>query len=633
MVSPVLSSGYVSDDSMNSLIKGELLQNNQSLFANTNDSFRFWVSIGRFFPFALYFPVVFYYINSLLLYKTSILVLTVIDILVFGYFIKVLTQSKALSFLSILLPPLFFQFRLYHDPILSFTWLQQLLFLYIFTSLIMLIFYLRTRQRKFLILSLFTYLISLLTYEMTYIFWILHLLIIWFHYDKSKKKNIIKEITPFVLLTILIVLIPLFIRLFNGLEISGGGSGYPSSFKGNYIANLNVINYMATLIKQTIATFPLSYFIVDPHKIFINAIGFMKNHFTLSYVFLIIGYFVCMKQTINELTVKQKNSCKQLFIFGLALLVLPGALISLSPKYQNEVILGVGYIPVFISCFGLTLLTMSIIYMVFTKINFSNKKYLFVGTVAISLMFSLVGAINYNNNRIVVNLLNSYWLYPRTIIEDGLKSGLCQNIPDNSCLLVDIQFPWDYGNNPWVNTAYSWWERPAFYRMNSGLKVSYVGSNGKYQVNSLPSDALRNIQSNRYFTYDFSNHNNVVYLSFNSHSQEDGYAISGNIKNLLISNDKILGATASKAYIYIRTPIYPPVNKDISVSGLWIDKNKLNVFEPFVKEPEQMNLVSSGVDWKLYSISEADKLLDLKSLTINMTSRNETASVFGNQKV
>jgi hypothetical protein len=182
LLAPLLSSGLVSDDSFQSFTKGTLLYNNQNLGDFTYGTIKGWLfDIGRFVPIS---TVLLYTVFSIIgqnafIYKLIIFFFIVINILSFGYFFKLITGSRSLCLLSMLMAPLFFQIREYHDPIVSFNLLMQVVFLFVILSMISLIYYLRKGKKKYLVSSLLLYLLSLLTYELTYPLFISYFLIIY----------------------------------------------------------------------------------------------------------------------------------------------------------------------------------------------------------------------------------------------------------------------------------------------------------------------------------------------------------------------------------------------------------------------------------------------------------------------
>jgi len=606
-LSPMLKSGYISDDSLNSLTKGYLLDTHQTLPEMTYYHINAWVhNEGRFFPLAWYGYSLFSVIDNLFLYKISILIVVIINILIFGYFIKTVTNSWSVTLLSILLPPLFFQYRLYHDPILSFSWLQQIVFLYTFVSLILLVYYLQNGKRFFLILSSFVYLLSLLTYEITYPFFIFHFLIIYFYGTSKKYIDNVIILLPFILLSFLSAMVSMSLRVYCGIPLSGGTS--------TYVPNFEIKTYFITLMKQTYAAFPLSYFSVDPDLIFQTSFDYLTNYLSIWHILIGVGYFSLFFLALNNLNLKKldEKCIRGLLFLGFSLLILPGALMSLSPKYQNELSWGIGYLPVYHSYFGLAMILIAIVYMAYNKIT--NVKFKLILSVLIAIILCTTVVINYNNNNISVDNQNSFWLYPRTIIEDALKNGLFMNASNDSYLLIN-------SNNPW--------DRSAFFHMDSNVKLENVGVKGQYKLDSLPVDALRSKFYDKYYLYDFSGCKKVFFLSYDSFSNENGYAILGKITDLQATEEKLIEVNSEEIYLYVRTPYFSPLksHEKITVYGQWINKNKSELYEPFSLEESQLKLVNSGLNWKLFFLeTSSDTLIDLQSLKVNIVPRTTLSS-------
>jgi hypothetical protein len=432
MLAPLLSSGFVSDDSFNSFTKGTLSYNNQNLGDFTYASIKGWLfEIGRFDPISTAFLYAFFSVigQNVFLYKLIILIFIVINIISFGYFVKLMTGSRSLCLLSMLIAPLFFQIRMYHDPIVSFNLLMQVVFLFVISSMISFIYYLRNGEKKYLVSSLFLYLLSLLTYEVTYPLFILYFLIIYTNSGNKGFNYSLRLSAPFIFLSLLCISIPFISRIYFGVPLAGApayatATDPGEAFKSIYVPNLNLREYIIALAKQTIAAFPLSYAYyaglrqIDLRSYFSRIIIFIASLYFLSY--LIISNAV-----VNELFVQRKSefNAKLFSIFGLFLLILPGVLVALSPKYQYELSWGTGYLPVYISYFGLMIIAICAIYKIYDR-NIYNKKNVFLITLILALIFSLTGSITYACNLRTFDELNNEWLYPRMIIENGLKDGL-----------------------------------------------------------------------------------------------------------------------------------------------------------------------------------------------------------------
>jgi hypothetical protein len=280
---------------------------------------------------------------------------------------------------------------------------------------------------------------------------------------------------------------------------------------------------------------------------------------------------------------------------------LPGVLVALSPKYQHELSWGTGYLPVYISYFGLMIIIVCTIYKIYGKIC-NNEKYIFFVSLVFALIFSLTGSITYASNVSALNELNDAWLYPRIIIENGLKDGLFKFVPEDAVLLTDPSHLWD---------------QPGFYLMNSGRRLSYIGNSfwEGYLSDKLPKAAFSGYFSNR-LSYNFSNTDNIFYLRYFSISKREGYAALGKVRELLASRKTLDNVTVSHIYIYIHHD--PGRKKHLSVKYFHANDQRLQGTLINLGETNA-TLVSSGEDWELYSIDGNDLLIDAKSLYIDET--------------
>lgn len=186
-ISPILSSGYNNDDGLNSLIKGYLIDQHKSLFQFNYEIINGWLGVGRFYPMAYIVTYSFFnFVLSLKIYKLMVLLLVVADLIAFGFLVRLLTGSSSAGAMGLILAPLFFQLRLYSDPIMGFCFLLELTFLYIALSLISLVIYMKSHKVVYLILSLILYLVGLLTYDIAVFFSLLHFLIIRQYSEKGQ---------------------------------------------------------------------------------------------------------------------------------------------------------------------------------------------------------------------------------------------------------------------------------------------------------------------------------------------------------------------------------------------------------------------------------------------------------------
>ena len=616
MISPILRSGFISDDSINSFVKGSISYNHQTLTSYIYNWIKVFQATGRFAPLVLVnVYTLFTFINDLYQYKLTILIFVIIDLIAFCYFIKLVTVSSSLSILSILIAPLFFQFRPYHDPILSFNLLMQLIFLYTIVSLISLIIYLRGNKRKYLILSLLLYLLNLLTYEITYPFFILHFLIIYYMIKVKDIKYMIKLASPFLILSLLCISIPIFMRIHAGVPFIGGSNH--ATWGSAYIPNSDINIYMITLMKQTIAAFPLSYSI--NYIANISFIG-LKSFFSMDTIIIMITFFFLyfilsqrMLKELSELQLKPFN-VKGLTTFGIGLLFLPNILISLSPKYQAELTWGTNaYLPVYISYFGSIIIIICIINSIYIRIGYNRKNYIFAISMMIAVIFSLTGAITYNSNLSTIENLNHAWLYPRILIEDGIKNGLFESVPEDSILLVDSDRMWD---------------QPGFFIMNSDVRFRYVWSNylasNGYDLRQglskiFPKFAINGSIGDKRF--HFSESDKVFYLRYSSSDRQNGYAgyaVFGKVKDLIASNKTLDSILADHLHVYAYHAGNPIRAEYFSTRNFWV-KDLQPPHRPIWFGENDTSLISHGKDWELYSTIKDNITIDAKSLLVDQS--------------
>ena len=120
-IAPLLDSVMIGDDNWCfAQVKGAGLLQHKTLVELTWDDTLAWIKSGRWFPLASYRVPVFYYLDRFA-YKATMILAIMVNILLLGYFIRVVSNSRWLALISMLLPPIFLQIRAnYHDPILSY---------------------------------------------------------------------------------------------------------------------------------------------------------------------------------------------------------------------------------------------------------------------------------------------------------------------------------------------------------------------------------------------------------------------------------------------------------------------------------------------------------------------------------
>ncbi len=585
---PLIGSGYFWDDSLTSMIRGTLSADNQTISNYTLGKIDTAFSQGRFFPGAAVGYFIFFLIEDLALYKFSILLLTILNLALFGYFVKMITGSRSLAALTIMIAPLMFQFRLYHDAILSYSLLLQLVFLYLLTSFILLLKYLKTGKKIFFAFSMLAFILSLLTYEVSYPFFILHYFLIYYYANKQRAEALTISM-PYAIPAVAALVISVLLR-----STSAATAGFMAQ---SYAINPDLKAYIATLIKQLTAALPLNYYILDPHKIFsVFSSTVQSNILALallfaSYITISVLVLTLVANKNGRLNFEQHG--KKLLLVGLLLLVLPGLTIAALPKYQSELVAGVGYLPVYISYHGMALIGAYALSLLINKLKAINKSVLPIIAISVaSLIIATAGVVNMNNNQLVVERLNTFWFYPRTFLADAVQRGLLDDIDNGSNIFVDTNASWADSRSQGVDLATSWWRVPGFYRMNGGPAFREIGTQ--------PDNILQYITSE-----------NSYYLRFDASSKNEGYAFLAKINREPVESAVPIGYSEKIYFYYLEAGAeYPHVN------GMAIDKARLNVAVPFSVKTKDLRPASSGADWKIFTIKVRGRLIDLQSIYI-----------------
>jgi hypothetical protein len=479
---PLLSSGYFNDDAISSQISYILKSENKTLLAYTFEAFWGWVKTqGRFYPLACYNYLIFLFL-PLLTYKLTILLFVLFDVFLFGYLIKLMTNSRALAFLAMLMTPAFFQFRLINDPILSYHFLLQILFGELMISLIFFHKFLVEPKRSLMIISLIAYGMTALTYEISYLFFILHFLLAW-EATKDLKKSI-KSTWPFGALTGVMIIVSLLLR------------SHAAAILTPYQIHFEAGLYIKTVLRQVFAAFPLCYFMKDTARLFnLKRVFGVFQWQDIIMVGLAIYLFVI---TTKE-SFKQINA-KFLMVFGSLLALVPTLMIALSPRHQ-ALRSGEGYLSVYVSDFGMLLLLLGILMLALKYFGEQKRKYVLA---IFGAAFVSVGLINLWCNRIVIEEANLWERYPRNLLEAALEHGLFDKVPPGALILT-------IPNN--------FWETPYLYYGHTKNKIRLL------ELAKIAND--KSIQLNT----DLSS-NQIFIIKYSALSDELGYVFLSQVMRI-----------------------------------------------------------------------------------------------------
>ena len=613
---PLLNSPYLGDDAWcESTLKGLVELSGISLPSLCWNVVIDYVRDGRWYPAIVYYYPVFYYLDRYL-YKVATLLFILSNIGAFGFFVYLTTSSRSAGLISALLPPLFFQLRFYHDPMLSYYFLMQVEFLLIVLSLILFTLYLRKERKGYLLGSLATYALSMLVYEAFYGFWVMHVIIAYFHFGTSQVRKIARAVVPFFLLFILNACMILVIR-----------HAFVIHYEGIQL-NLVFKDWLLAFLKQVVAAVPLSYFLLTDafsdtlayaSEYFANDVFSMVCLWTLAWVFA--GLYCSAARGARA-----SINLKPLILLGLGFWILPAPIVTLSAKYQKELTWGLGYLPVYVSCFGLMMLATFAVMQVYVGLHGLGNK-VRVGILAgIGTVVCIVCAINYNNNRVVIRAYNFGEHYHRELIEQAMENGLMQGVPDGSHVIC---------GGP-VRS----WDSPAFFKMHSGLALQVTRPEGfSCDVHlgvTRPEQAFAAYQvPGSPHTYRFSKRGNgkcfllnykaafegfegpiltavespapdtksrqAFFLKYEAQGQGLGYAVLGRLVTLKADNKNIAALASDRLYIYVGIPLGYPY-RGICVSGSWADPSFVRPPRSFQITEKDLKMIQEDSHGKVFKL-------------------------------
>ncbi len=560
---PLIETPYLGDDSWcESTIRGYMELTNTSLgqlwWAIEKD----YITAGRWYPFVTYYYPLFYFAGRET-YKALIIGLIIINIIQFGALVRSLTKSQTMAIMAMLMPPLFFQLRLYHDPILSYYGLMQIETALILGSLSFFVSYLDTKKRGWLLGSAAFYGLSLLTYEAFYGVLVAYVVLAYHKWNKWISVHIFKTLFPFIGLAVGNILIVLVLRLFSTVR-----------YEGNQL-NLDLWTWALTFAKQALGAFPLSYFASFPQtvgtilgKMSVTAWAFI----ILASVALCRWIWVWFKADF-EVNIDLKR-LSALGFLGLSLWLTPCIIVAGAVKYQQELRWGLAYLPVYVSYFGIMMVIlagMDLLRRIGIKIP-GLRIIIATGSAAI---VSIVFTLNYATNLFIINNYRKAELHPRLLIETALKNGLFESVPHGSYLICDLPLrPWDspafYQMHSglclqvvravaWemddrlctldLGTAFAWLRRgeePTIldFHHNTQPRPVFAGYTSQYDGRQCP---ILRFKKNSAITYESPD---VFFLTYSAPNKDSGIVVLGRLQKLKADNENVLSAAAQKLSIF-----------------------------------------------------------------------------------
>jgi hypothetical protein len=511
----ILNTGFISDDSYNSQVRGTVLNNGSTIVNHFYNETKGWIlGAGRFFPLHWYPYLIYYFTQSEVLIKTINLIVISFGLFFFGLFTKEITNSFKVGLITIVATPIFFQLRAWHDPILSFTFLLPLIFLYLIVSLYLYQKFLNNNKNIYLYWSAIFHFLGLLTYEAGYLFFIIFIILA-LSSEKDTLKAIKKSWLP-VGLNLLVILISILLK-----------SKFNSEFNNDYPGanlHLNFSNFVKAFSIQFSSGIPLNYLIfskfVSLKEVWLNS-SFLSVGLS---VIIIFGLLSSLEEKINF---------KILIYIGGSLMVLPAVLMGVSGHQKSlaDVGFGFGYLPVYFQYFGFSFFSLGSI--LFIKNKFLSKGGKNVINILFIIMFFLIGLLHSGQNKFVANSTNSFYLYPRVLLKEALTSNLSSYINSKSIVIRAPRYPYD---NEWFFST----------TLDFPIHVSDVNFFQSFESNFYVTKLTNGISQ------IIPKERDVWLLAYNGNNYPNGYLYAGKLKYAYVSDlsKKTSIAVIDKLFIF-----------------------------------------------------------------------------------
>ena len=342
---PVFLVGFIADDRI-------------FVFKHITQPIEFWTALrdtvsssynnGRFVPLSTFLYTAMYSLfdyDNAWLYHVIVLSLTYLSILLFRKWNRLLGFETSLTWLVVLFISLT-QLRVsYNDAIVSYHGLLQVTSIVFFSSAIFLEKYLNETEPniKYIVFFFVLLCIGLMTYELFYFLVPIYLYAIYRH---IKQRHF-----AYLRLIVTICVVVGFYVALNMLIRQNSASQYIGTK-----FDFNMIGMLRAWILQIIGSLPLSYGAHLATRVGINSFFVWFSFAIFSAILCVLLFLPSGKHEPN------KNHRNRPVLFaGLLLWTGSAFSIALSARYQNELMLGLAYLPVYLQVFGLIMILQTVV--------------------------------------------------------------------------------------------------------------------------------------------------------------------------------------------------------------------------------------------------------------------------------
>lgn len=431
---PLTSSALQGDDIPNSMRSAVLRYTGQSKWESISSIVAQWVrNEGRFFPVsAIENLYLFSSIHSVALYKLIQWLTLIFLILIVGWFVGAMANSKAAWIVVVAGALAALQTRNWYDPTFGFGLLLQSVTIKVFLSAILLRYSLVQHNQMWRVLSLSLWVAALLQYEVVITLLPVFVLVVMMTTSR-RWYQIIWTAAPYLASATTYFLVSQVMR--QGKTVAPA-----------YTTNSDLGTVIPTYARQLSSGIPFSAHIWDVSQ---KSVIESASVFSLTiFAGLVTLGAILVHKEHSERSVSGKTIVG-LFLIGLNLVLGPGIPTSLSLRWQAEVSWGLGYLPVFIQYVGLSLILASIVLWLASSSKGSNTHRRLLAVVLAICTLSATA----NRQLMLDNVLAQQpSRESRALYETAVRVGLFADVPAGSIIQSPLSDP-----NSWVNSYFTIW--------------------------------------------------------------------------------------------------------------------------------------------------------------------------------
>lgn len=420
VIAPALQTGWYADDAFYWALPGTLAARHESLFAAMYHAIDLWlVGNARFYPgLVVEKYLVFATFTNLLAYKALLVASTLVTIELFRRCVA-RYGNLATGNLAALAVCAILQERAYHDAILAYNAMPQFVAIAVLVSLLAFADVLDRSRLGARALAIGCFVLAAITYEEVYAFGLLYLAL-----AKERGRTWIPALrasSPFLGISALLILVAAALHVvFPALSL--------------YALRFAPLPVLRTGLEQIVAAFPLVYWAADPNGIFgrVNLDDFLRNAplDPLVGATFVVAAWLALRQVRDE-----RIRLAPLRAIGALVVVLPALPVAILTKYQHELRLGWGYLPVFVEYFGVALLLAA---GMLALLRLRARR---TATFICALAFGLVAAMTQATNVHVAQALAPE-RDAQLALQQALQHGLLRGIPDGASLTLQPPVSW-----------------------------------------------------------------------------------------------------------------------------------------------------------------------------------------------